>query len=273
MSLNLDTLGLSATVTPQGISAPDYQTILDKLTGYFREIYGQDAYLEPDSKDGQLLALWALSIHDANNTAVAVYRSFSPATAQKDALSSNVKINGIAREKATRSTVDVLLVGQVGTEITNGSVRDDNNVVWDLPATVTLDVHGQALVTAVCTADGAIPAAPGTITTMNTPTRGWQSVTNPGSAAIGQPVETDSLLRTRQQQSVALPSRTVLSGIVGAVATLDDVVRYRGYENDTGVPDANGLPPHSISLVVDGGDAAAIAATISPRRGDVWHHH
>lgn len=266
MSLNLDTLGLSATVTPQGISAPDYQTILDKLTGYFREIYGQDAYLAPDSKDGQLLALWAQSINDANNTAIAVYRSFSPATAQNDALSSNVKINGIAREKASRSTVDVLLVGQVGNEITNGSVRDDNNVVWDLPANVVFDVHGQALVTAVCTVDGAIPAPPGTITTMNTPTRGWQSVTNPDSAAPGQPVETDNQLRQRQQQSVALPSRTVLSGIMGAVATLDGVARYRGYENDTDQTDANGLPPHSISLVVDGGDAMAIAKTISLKK-------
>ena len=27
MALNLDTLGLSATVTAEGISAPDYQTI------------------------------------------------------------------------------------------------------------------------------------------------------------------------------------------------------------------------------------------------------
>ncbi|EMP5337492.1 hypothetical protein RZ698_005086, partial [Citrobacter freundii] len=53
MALNLDTLGLSATVTAQGISAPDYQTILDTLTSYFRQIYGSDAYLEPDSKDGQ----------------------------------------------------------------------------------------------------------------------------------------------------------------------------------------------------------------------------
>lgn len=31
MALNLDTLGLSATVTAEGISAPDYQTILDRL--------------------------------------------------------------------------------------------------------------------------------------------------------------------------------------------------------------------------------------------------
>ncbi len=35
MALNLDTLGLSATVTAEGISAPDYQTILDTLTSFF----------------------------------------------------------------------------------------------------------------------------------------------------------------------------------------------------------------------------------------------
>ncbi|HFD8847329.1 TPA: hypothetical protein ACF60J_004835, partial [Salmonella enterica] len=77
MALNLDTLGLSATVTAEGISAPDYQTILDTLTSYFQQIYGSDAYLEPDSKDGQMVAL---AIHDANNTAISVYNCFSPVT-------------------------------------------------------------------------------------------------------------------------------------------------------------------------------------------------
>ena len=41
MSLDLDTLGLSATVTAEGISAPDYQTVLDTITGYFQQIYGK----------------------------------------------------------------------------------------------------------------------------------------------------------------------------------------------------------------------------------------
>lgn len=63
MALNLDTLGLSGTVTAEGISAPDYQTILDTLTSYFQQIYGSDAYLEPDSKDGQMVALVALPPH------------------------------------------------------------------------------------------------------------------------------------------------------------------------------------------------------------------
>jgi hypothetical protein len=98
MALNLDTLGLSATVTAEGISAPDYQTILDTLTSYFQQIYGSDAYLEPDSKDGQMVAIYALAIHDANNTAIAVYNSFSPSTGIGRALSSNVKINGIVRK-------------------------------------------------------------------------------------------------------------------------------------------------------------------------------
>lgn len=101
MALNLDTLGLSATVTGQGISAPAYQTILTTITGYFQQIYGTDAYLDPDSKDGQMVALVALAIHDANNTAIAVYNSFSPSTGMTDALSRNVKINGISRRAAT----------------------------------------------------------------------------------------------------------------------------------------------------------------------------
>ncbi|SPX12803.1 putative phage related protein [Escherichia coli] len=55
MALNLDSLGLSAKVTAEGISAPDYQTILSTLISYFQQIYGSDAYLEPDSKDGQMV--------------------------------------------------------------------------------------------------------------------------------------------------------------------------------------------------------------------------
>ncbi|EMH7336385.1 TPA: baseplate J/gp47 family protein [Serratia marcescens] len=266
MMLNLDTLGLAAKVTASGISAPDYQTILNTLTGYFQQIYGDDVYLDPDSKDGQMLAIYARGIHDANNSAIAVYNSFSPATAQGRGLASNVKINGIAVTPASRSTADVRIVGQVGTLITNGTVRDSNGITWSLPASVVIGIDGAATVTATCQIDGAVVAPAGSITEIGTPTRGWQSVTNPAAATAGRKVETDAELRQRQAKSVAIPSLTVLDGIMGAVATLDGVERYRGYENDTSVEDANGLPPHSISLVVAGGDAAAIAKTIATKK-------
>ena len=150
MALDLDTLGLSATVTASGISAPDFQTILSSITSYFQQIYGTDAYLDPDSKDGQMVALVALAVHDANNTAIQVYNSFSPSTGMADALTRNVKINGIARKAATNSTVDVTLTGTAGTTITNGSVKDANGIIWNLPASVTIEAGGSVIATATC---------------------------------------------------------------------------------------------------------------------------
>ncbi|MDT7071113.1 baseplate J/gp47 family protein [Citrobacter amalonaticus] len=267
MALNLNTLGLSATVTAEGISAPDYQTILETLTSYFQQIYGSDAYLEPDSKDGQMVALVALAIHDANNTAISVYNCFSPATGYGAALTSNVKINGIARKGATNSTVDLLLTGTAGTTITNGSVRDQNNIIWNLPASVSISVDGTVQATATSANSGAIAALAGTITTINTPTRGWTSVTNPTAATVGAPAETDAELRIRQGQSVALPSITPFEGVDGAIANVAGVTRHKLYENDTGAVDANGLPPHSISAIVDGGDITEIAQTIRGSKG------
>ncbi|ECG1304487.1 hypothetical protein DUQ81_03315 [Salmonella enterica subsp. diarizonae] len=267
MALNLDTLGLSATVTAEGISAPDYQTILDTLTSYFQQIYGSDAYLEPDSKDGQMVALVALAIHDANNTAISVYNCFSPVTGYGAALTSNVKINGIARKGATNSTVDLLLTGTAGTAITNGTVKDTNNVIWRLPASVVIGVDGTVTVTAICSNSGAVAALAGTITIINTPTRGWTSVTNPAAAAVGAPAETDAELRIRQGQSVAIPSITPFEGVDGAIANIAGVTRHKLYENDTGKTDGNGLPPHSISAIVDGGDVAEIAQTIRGNKG------
>ena len=267
MALNLDTLGLSATVTAQGISAPAYQTILTTITGYFQQIYGTDAYLDPDSKDGQMVALVALAIHDANNTAIAVYNSFSPSTGMTDALSRNVKINGISRRAATNSTADLTLSGAAGTTITNGSVKDANGIIWNLPASVTIGPGGTVIATSTCSVSGAVAAVAGSVSKINTPTRGWLSVTNASAATVGSAAETDSELRIRQRQSVALPSLTPFAALDGAIANVTGVTRHKLYENDTGSQDTNGLPAHSVAAIVDGGDINAIAQVIQSKKG------
>lgn len=267
MALNLDTLGLSATVTASGISAPDYQTILSTVTDYFQQIYGADAYLEPDSKDGQMVALVALAVHDANNTAIQVYSSFSPSSGMTDALTRNVKINGITRKPATNSTVDLTLTGTAGTTITNGSVKDANNITWNLPASVTIGVGGSATVTATCANSGAVAAVAGSVTKINTPTRGWTAVSNANAATVGSPAESDAQLRIRQSQSVAIPALTPFEAVDGAIANVAGVTRHKLYENDSGSTDSNGIPAHCIAAIVDGGDSAAIAQIIRGKKG------
>lgn len=254
------------TIDANGITAPTYAEVLEYLKAQYRAIYGPDTYLESDSQDGQLLAVFASSINDANATAIAIYNSFSPSSAQGAALASNVKINGIAKKAASYSSADLLLVGQAGTQISNGMAKDGNGNKWALPAMVTIPPSGSITVTATCQTIGAVAAAAGTITQIGTPTYGWQTVTNAAAVAVGAPVETDAALRQRQSVSTALPSLTVLDGIIGAVSNISGVTRVAAYENDTDATDANGIPPHSISLVVEGGDSAAIANAIAAKK-------
>ena len=253
---------LAPTITAQGITAPTYADILASLQASVRLIYGDDVYIEPDSMDGQLLGIVAKAIYDCGQTAIAVYNSFSPQTAYGNALSNVVKINHLARAVATRSQVNIQITGVAGTTITNGVVSDSAGTRWLLPATVTIPPAGTLLVTATAELPGATQAAIGTLTRIITPTAGWQSVTNPTAATPGQPVESDAALRARQEISPALNANTVLVGLAAAIKSLPGVTYGVIYENDTGSPDANGTPAHSIAVVVKGGVAQDIAETI-----------
>lgn len=255
-----------AYIDDTGFHYADYPTVLEYYKSSYRSIYGQDVYLEPDSQDGQWLAIEATALYDAISLAADVYNSYSPSNAQRDALSRNVKINGLQRKTPSRSMVDVLLIGQVGSTITNGVVEDGSSNKWLLPESVTFPSSGSITVTATAAEDGAIRAPSGSVNKISTPTRGWQSVTNPSDAAVGRPVESDAELRVRQSQASALPSRTVVQGIISAVANLDGVSRLRLYENDTKIVDADGLPPNSIALVVEGGDSTEIAKTLAIKK-------
>lgn len=253
-------------IDSNGITIPSFSDILVYLQDQYKSIYGADIYLGNDSQDGQFLAIIATALNDSNAAAVAAYNSFSPQTAQGNGLSSRVKMNGIERAIASQSTVDVLIGGTVGTVITNGMVADTNDQNWLLPATVTIPLAGSITVTATAEDEGELLAQSGTVTKIKTPVFGWATVTNPTDAVPGNPVETDAALRNRQTISVAVPSTTIFEGIIGGVANLDGVTRIKGYENDTNATDANGVPSHSIAVIVEGGDAQLIAETIAERK-------
>lgn len=259
-------------ITTAGCIRPDFAACLSYVQTAYRGIYGQDLYLGADSQDGQFMALLANAIHDCNGETLAAYNAYSPATAQGNGLSSVVKINGIRRKSPTFSTCDFLCVGQVGAFITGGVIRDDAGNEWALPD-FTIPVQAQITVTGTCTTVGAITLSVRAVDTANgkgaiaTPQLGWQSSINLSAAAIGQPVETDSQLRQRQSLSVGLPAQTILEGLIGALYAMPGVTRIRAYENDTNTPDAvTGAPGHTLTLVVEGGDATQIATIIAAKK-------
>lgn len=249
-------------IDADGFHYPDYPDLLQYYQDEYRAIYGADVYLEADSQDGQLLAVYAQSTYDLCVVFSGIYTSFSPTYAIGDALSRNVAINGITRRPATYSTVDVTLTGTAGTVVTNGKVQDTSGVKWSLPSPTTIGVGGTVTVTATCDTAGNISAGIGTVTTIATPTRGWLSVTNASAATEGVDEETDAELRTRQARSTMLASQSVTGSVESAIADVAGVTDFRIYENDTGSTDSNGITAHTIAAVVDGGDVQDIVDAI-----------
>jgi uncharacterized phage protein gp47/JayE len=247
-----------------GYNYSDYPSFLLYLQTQYENIYGIDVYLGDDSQDGQFLAVLAQALYDVASLGAATYNSFAPPTAQGIGLSRLVKLNGLERLIPTSSTVDLVIVGTNGTVLTNAVAVDSLQQQWNIPTTIP--GSGTITVTATAAAPGAVAALPNTITGIFTPTNGWQSVNNPAAATEGNPVESDGALRIRQAESTAISAQTVFDATIANVSNVVGVTEVVGYENATGSTDGNGLPPHSIALVVEGGDATAIAQAIQVKK-------
>ena len=254
---------LAPTVSAAGISIPSYNDILQSLVAEFQAIYGSDIYVAADSQDGQWLAVMASHINNANQAAVAVFQSFSPNYAQGIGLSGLVQLNGLTREIPTNGTVIGSMIGQAGTTVVNGIVQDSSNNQWALPTSVVIPSSGQITVTATALMAGEVLGPAGTINTIYNPQLGWQSFVNTADAVPGAPVESDAELRIRRASSTAISALDTRESIYAAVANVPGAYGVSIYDNDTYLPDVNGVPAHSICVVAAGGSASAIAAAIA----------
>lgn len=255
-------------VTETGISAPSYEEIYEYLKGRMRAIFGDDINLDADTQDGQMVGIVAAAISDVNAQAIAVYNAYNPTTAKGVALDSAVKVNGITRQAASHSQVDLRIVGQAGTHIVNGVALDEAENKWNLPADVVVPPAGEITVTAIAAEEGDIRAPAGTVNRIGTPTLGWQTVENILAAEPGAPVQTDLELRVQQSKSTALPCVSLWEGIIGSLLTTAGVRRVSGIKNDGDTPTSEGVPGHSIAMIVDGGEVADIAKTIFLKKGE-----
>lgn len=113
---------------------------------------------------------------------------------------------------------------------------------------------------------GVISQQANTLTNIQTPVLGWDSVTNPLAAAEGRIRESDEELRVRFRNTKYLRSSNILDSLYSALFSVDTVEDVRVYENDTDTPLAlsgsYNLAPHSFMPVVTGGSLPDIAEAI-----------
>ncbi|MGU0693157.1 baseplate J/gp47 family protein [Pseudomonas aeruginosa] len=265
-------------LTDKGYVGQRLDSILEELDRGFRAIYGNDIDLAPDSPDGQMLGLIAQIRADLEELGEAIYRALDPDHASGAWLEQRAAYAGLLRRRARYSYLrGVLLSGCPGAVLPAGAVvRDINQGRWQLIGETLLGGDGSARGDFRSLELGAFPLPADSPLTLETLAPGWSAARNRQPAEVGVEEETDAELRARFFRSRARPAQNSLDGMVAEILQLADVREVVGLENTGNQADANGVPAHSLNLIVDGGDEQAIATVIFQRktagtglRGDV----
>jgi uncharacterized phage protein gp47/JayE len=196
----------------------------------------------------------------------------------------NKTISGITRSgttaTATTSTTHGLTTGDY--VFVTGAVQTDYNILAQVtvidttnfsytvanspatPATTTtaLAMDEATAVEAESVEYDAIQALSGTLTVIENPITGWDTVENLLDASTGRLEETDAVFRARREASLALLGSATIEAIQAALLNVTSVTSSVVYENPTGVTDGDGRPPYSIECLVAGGTPADICENI-----------
>jgi uncharacterized phage protein gp47/JayE len=241
-------------LTSSGFNAPTFSEIRADYVSRARDILGP-VNTDPESAIGQQISVYAEREALIWQALEAVYLSQYPDSAAGRSLDGAVALTGITRLGATKTIVEVDLTGDPGITIPSGSqASNDNGDLFELTADVTLDGSGNGSGTMQALEAGEILALAGTVTDIETPVSGWDSVTNPDDGDEGRDEETDSELRLRREQSLQITGAGTVEAIrARLLQQVDDVSGVTIVENRSNTTDGDGRPPHSFETVVSGG--------------------
>lgn len=250
-------------LTSDGFVKKRQTDIKSEIEADLKTAFGDNISLIPQSVFGQIVGIFSEREAELWDMSENVYLSQYPSTAQGDQLSNVVMFNGITRQEATSSTATLTLTGTDGTIISAGasfSTSDTKKAfLTDSDATIS---GGTATVTATAEFTGATEAVAGTITVIDNPLFGLDSVTNATDADVGSDEETDAELRERRELSTVALGQNLVDALFGRVSNLDGVTDALVISNGTDAVDANGIPAHQFLTVVRGGTNADIANAV-----------
>lgn len=245
-----------------GLQTLTQNEIVESLTKEMQEIYGEDINVDSNSPDGQLINIFAQIIEDQYELLHQVNASFDPDQAIGTVLDQRCAINGVQRKAGTYTYVqiDVTTDRSVTLEGLDNNSAEDSYTISDsegnqfvLANTSNLS-SGTTSLRFRASNIGNVEVTPNTITTPVTIVLGVISVNNPGVATEeGINEETDAELRERRKRSVSIANQGYTDGLLAALENIDGVTKANVYQNRGSSTDADGIPGHSIWVVVSGG--------------------
>lgn len=262
-------------INANGIETEDLQTIIDKLTIEFKNIYGQDINLEQSTPDGQLINIFAQAKIDTLNLAVQLYNLFNSETVIGRAQDNLYKLVGLYRKSSQFSFVQVNVTTTQAVNLEgldddieniNGvgyTVSDTNGNNFILTNSAAITGAGTYLLEFRAQNVGAVQVLPNTIKNMVSVIRGVSGVNNPGVQYLtGNDAETDAEFRIRFNKSRSISGKGFSDSLLAALLNINLVADAQVYQNRTNQTDGDGTPGHTVWVIVEGGTNEDIAQAI-----------
>lgn len=218
-----------------------------------------------DSPIGNLLAIFADEIGLVWDAAESVYSGFDRSFAVDDLLEALGELLGLERGGAAKGLVTATVNLQAaqtflpGTMIAHVAGIPTNR--WVNRDTVTSVGAGNYSAVFESETTGASFVAPsGTLTTIAQPVSGWNSITNALDATSGTDAELLEVYRARIEAAVQAQGSATQGAILAEVLGVAGVIAARVFVNRTNGT-VEGLPPHSVRVVLWDGDTPAASNT------------
>lgn len=198
----------------------------------------------------------------AFNKAVVIMASDSPSVNLSVVLNGNLFSAATLEQLAAAIADDRFTVSYEEDKLVIESVDESSNHTMVLSENLTTETVGTVIKFAT-EENGDIVIPNGVITRIIKSVVGLKEVVNVGTYIAGRLAENDVEARQSYIDKIYNRSSTMLESIKSAILeNVQGVQTVAVYENDTNIVDDMGRPPHSIEVVVDGGDKVAIAQQI-----------
>lgn len=255
-------------LTDAGFRRPTYADLLEALELKARELFGPSANLTVRSPLGIFLRIYAWVLDSVYSTIEDVYNSRFVDTAVGNSLYNLGRAIGLRVLGAQKAVGYLTFNGVDNTHVPKGYLAETANGIQFVTQEGGPIKDGSITLPAISVAtgvEGNVEAR--TITVITNPKLGINSVSNAQKFEGGRLKETDAEFRKRYYLSVDFAGGVNLDAIIAEIyKSVEGVISVKGLENDTDETDNNGLPPHSIELIVHGGLDSDIAKAIYRRK-------
>lgn len=260
-------------ISETGVIVPDAADLRDEVVAEWRSAFGNDLQVTPDTPQGVMITAETSARIETLRINAANANQINPDLAGGDYLDALCSLLGLQRAIATRSLVrGVVLGGQPGTIVPAGvRARTTSDQLFESVGGVVLDATGLGLIDFQSVEFGPVQCSAGSLTNVVDSVLGWETVTNPAEGIPGTPEQSDESLRDLRRRTLARQGISTVEAQVSDLNALPGVRSIQFRENisaTTQVIDGISMVAHSVWACVDGGQDAAIAASLLTNKTD-----